>query len=206
MDIVNRVLRNGRVIDTTMTESAVDAQYDSDDDDMGVEPPNTRRLRYRNSSQDEVSDPDERADLHYDGHLDAFDNERTIGFSRANSVRLERARATLMARHDDAANQGNGEDAANFLRALREVEALMDIAEWRCCGAQSMRQRNGCDRPSEPIVQACESGQPANGNQNLVRTESLENDLKCMAMMVANQRFSPRVGCHILVTPPMCRQ
>ena len=65
----------------------------------------SRRLRSRNSSQDEVSDPDERADLHYDGHLDAFDNERMIGFSRANRVRLERARVTLMARHDDAANQ-----------------------------------------------------------------------------------------------------
>ena len=104
MDIVNRALRNGRISDATMTEPAVDAQYDSDDDDMGVEPPNTRRLRCRNSSQDEVSDPDERADLH-DGHLDAFDNERMIGFSRANRVRLERARVTLMARHDDAANQ-----------------------------------------------------------------------------------------------------
>ena len=68
-----------------------------------------------------------------------------------------------------------------------------------------MKQCNGCDRPSEPVVQAVESGQPDNGNQNLVRTEGLENDLKCMAMMVANQRVSPRVGCHILVTPLMCR-
>ena len=50
-----------------------------------------------------------------------------LAHSRANRIRLRRAVATLTRRHDEAATVGNWEEAAEILRALHEVEALMDI-------------------------------------------------------------------------------
>ena len=74
-----------------------------------------------------MSEPDEWANVHY-GHMDQFSYERMIAYSRANRIRLTRAARTLRDRHDAAASHGNWEEAANYLRALNEVEALIDIA------------------------------------------------------------------------------
>jgi hypothetical protein len=59
---------------------------------------------------------------------DQYAYERMVAFSRANQIRLTRAARTLQERHDAEAAQGNWEEAANCLRALYEVQALMDIA------------------------------------------------------------------------------
>ena len=75
---------------------------------------------------EEVSDPDEWADVHY-GHMEQFNNERMIAFSRANQLRLRRAIDTLTWRRAQAEVAGNWEDAANFTRAIAQVEALRDI-------------------------------------------------------------------------------
>ena len=61
------------------------------------------------------------------GHLDSDAHERMLAYSRSNRIRLQRAAATLNRRHDEAATVGNWEEAAVILRALHEVEALMDI-------------------------------------------------------------------------------
>ena len=131
-DIVQMAL-NGRVIDRTPTESEMDARHGieeggDDDDDMGVgESAEQRRARYIDAEQGEVSDPDEWAQLHY-GHLDQDKYDRMTVFPRANQQRLINARATLRERYNNAALQGNWEEAANYVRAIDEVEALMDIA------------------------------------------------------------------------------
>ena len=44
-----------------------------------------------------------------------------------NRIRLRRAAETLRRRHDEAATVGNWEVAGEMLRALHEVESLMDI-------------------------------------------------------------------------------
>eukprot|EP00435_Cladocopium_sp_Y103_P025630 s3633_g6.t1 len=107
-----------------------DDRHDDSDEDMGAETAEERRLRYRNSSQEEVSDPDEWAKLHY-GHMDFDDCERMVAYSRANRFRLNRAAATLRGRHSNAAAAGSWEETANYLRALYEVEQVMDIARIR---------------------------------------------------------------------------
>ena len=84
-------------------------------------------VRYLNSPQDEVSEPDEWANVHY-GNLDTDSYERLVAYSRANRIRLNRAADTLRRRHDAAASEGNWEEAANYLRALDNLESLMDIA------------------------------------------------------------------------------
>ena len=60
--------------------------------------------------------------------MDQFAYERMVAYSRANRLRLDRAAGILRNRHDAAAVQGNWEEAARYLRALNEVEVLMDIA------------------------------------------------------------------------------
>eukprot|EP00435_Cladocopium_sp_Y103_P008884 s2549_g2.t1 len=122
-DIVARALNgyplNGQVIDPNV-------EHGDSHEDMRAESTGTRRMRYRDSSQDEVSKPDEGAEVHY-GHMDPDAYERMVAYSRANQLRLNRAAETLRNRHDAAAAEGNWEEAANYLRALREVEVLMDI-------------------------------------------------------------------------------
>eukprot|EP00435_Cladocopium_sp_Y103_P035823 s1403_g9.t1 len=71
-----------------------DYENEDEDEEMPEETPEERRIRYQNSSQDEVSDPDEWATLHY-GHLDDDENDRMLAFSRANRIRLARAANTL---------------------------------------------------------------------------------------------------------------
>jgi hypothetical protein len=127
-DIVNMALNGYQLNGQVMTHHAEAPINGSGDDvEMEGETPEGRRARYMNSSQDEVSEPDEWAILHY-GHMDQDAYERMVAFSRANQIRLARAARTLQERHDTEAAQGNWEEAANCLRALQEVEALMDIA------------------------------------------------------------------------------
>ena len=80
-----------------------------------------------NSEQGEVSDPEEWASLHH-GHWDADQHARMVDYANDNLQRLINARATLRDRYNNAAIHGNWEEAANFSRAIEEVEALMDIA------------------------------------------------------------------------------
>ena len=89
--------------------------------------PREGRRRYQQSTMDEVSKPDEWAELHY-GHLDRCDNQRMIAFSRANQVRLRGAIDMLEWRRAQAEVAGNWEGATNFTRAIAQVKALRDIA------------------------------------------------------------------------------
>eukprot|EP00435_Cladocopium_sp_Y103_P035839 s3673_g9.t1 len=96
---LNGVPLNGQVINRPAN---FDYEDEDEDEEMPDERPEDRRIRYQNSSQGEVSDPDEWATLHY-GHLDNDEYDRMIAFSRANRIRLERAANTLRQRHDAAA-------------------------------------------------------------------------------------------------------
>ena len=97
-------------------------------------------VRYLNSSQDEVSEPDEQANVYY-GHMDRFAYERMVAYSRANRMRLDRAAGILRNRHDAAAVQGNWEEAAQYLRALNEVEAPIygHCLNWMSVGRNQCR-------------------------------------------------------------------
>ena len=120
---LNGVPLNGQAIDRLPNyDYDVDPQQNDGDEEMPGELPDERRTRYLNSEQGEVSDPDEWTNLHYDAY------ERMRAYSQANRIRLTRAANTLRQRHDEAATQGNWEEAAGVLRALHEVESLMDIA------------------------------------------------------------------------------
>ena len=124
---------NGRRIDTAPTESELDEQYglgEGGEDDVemvGDESAEARRIRYMNSEQGEVSDPDEWASLHH-GHWDADQHSRMVDYANDNLQRLINARETLRNRYNNAAIHGNWEEAANYSRAIEEVEAFMDIA------------------------------------------------------------------------------
>lgn len=79
------MVRNGRVTDRTQTESTVDAQHEmetggQEDDDIRVESPGARKARHESSTQDEDSDGDERAEIHY-GHIDFDEHKRMVAFS-----------------------------------------------------------------------------------------------------------------------------
>eukprot|EP00435_Cladocopium_sp_Y103_P059552 s975_g21.t1 len=125
-EIVNAVL-NGVPLNGQTVNQPPNHDYEDEDEEMPEETVYERRRRYLNSGQDEVSDPDEWADIHY-GNLEFFDYDRMIAFSRANQIRLRRAADTLRGRHDAAATEGNWAEAAVMLRALREVEELMNVA------------------------------------------------------------------------------
>ena len=134
---INGIPLNGQSIDRTDVRpedhpaATSTAPGDNADTDMagedGRESTNERYTRYLNSSQDEVSEPDEWANVHY-GHMDQWAYERMIAYSRANRIRLGRAAQTLRDKHNDATVRGNWEEAANYLRALNEVQALIDLA------------------------------------------------------------------------------
>jgi hypothetical protein len=127
-DIVNMAL-NGYPLNGQVMPHGTEAPIDGSGEDVNMdgEAPDARRARYMDSSQDKVSEPDEWAILH-DGHMDQNAYERMVAFSRANQIRLARAARTLQERYDAETAQGNWEETANCLRALHEVEALMDIA------------------------------------------------------------------------------
>ena len=92
------------------------------------EDPMERRHRYLNNRMEEVSEPDEWVQLHY-GDRGEFDyDERMLAFSQATQQRLANAINTRRARRETAEAEGNWEDAANFTRAINEVESLRDIA------------------------------------------------------------------------------
>ena len=83
-----------------------------------------RRIRYMESKQGEVSDPEEWASLHH-GHWDADQHARMVDYANENLQRLINARTTLRNRYNNAAIHGNWEEAANYSRAIEEVETLM---------------------------------------------------------------------------------
>ena len=128
-DIVNMALNgqplrlNGR--ETDHPPETADDGSDAEMAEEGGKSLEERHVRYLNSSQDEVSEPHEWANVHY-GHMDQFAYERMVSYSRANRIRLDRAAGILRNRHDAAAVQGNWEEAAQYLRALNEVEAQLD--------------------------------------------------------------------------------
>eukprot|EP00435_Cladocopium_sp_Y103_P052087 s508_g16.t1 len=123
--VLNGVPLNGQAVNQPPAMDYEDEN--NEDEEMPEETVYERRRRYLNCGQSEVSDPDEWADIHY-GNLEFFDYDRMIAFSRANQIRLRRAAETLQRRHDEAASQGNWAEAAVFLRGLRKVEELMNVA------------------------------------------------------------------------------
>ena len=96
---------------------------DSDFEETEVD----RRRRYSDASQDEVSDPEFWAEVHY-GEADEFNYERMVAFSRANQVRLRNALASLHRRREDAVNTQNWELVEQYSKAIAEIESLQDIA------------------------------------------------------------------------------
>ena len=114
--------------DTPSYLSSSPSQVEEEDDKMEVdETPAERRARYMSSSQEEVSDPEERAETHY-GNLDVNNYERMVAFPRANQLRLRSALESLRMRRNIAEVDGNWEEASNYSRAMAEIEALIDIA------------------------------------------------------------------------------
>ena len=130
---------NGRNVDQTVGETEADdranttrgvhgTHVEEEDDKMEVdETPAERRARYMSSSQEEVSDPEERAETHY-GNLDVNNYERMVAFSRASQLRLRSVLESLGMRRNIAEVDGNWEEASNYSRAMAEIEALIDIA------------------------------------------------------------------------------
>ena len=125
---LQHVRLNGVHADRTIGETENDEQYDRIGDEMEVdETAAQRRHRYQNSEQDEVSDPDEWAEVHFGG-MDADNHQRMVAFSEANQLRLRRAMQSLEQRREQAEVQGNWAEAAEYTRAMAEVQNLMDIA------------------------------------------------------------------------------
>ena len=91
---LQHVRLNGVHADQTIGETENDEQYDRIGDEMEVdETAAQRRHRYQNSEQDEVSDPDEWAEVHFGG-MDGDNHQRMVAFSDANQLRLRRAMQT----------------------------------------------------------------------------------------------------------------
>ena len=86
-----------------------------------------RRRRYADATQDEVSDPEFWAEVHY-GEADTFNYERMLAFSRANQLRLTNALASLQRRREDAVNTQNWELVEQYSKAIAEIESLQGIA------------------------------------------------------------------------------
>ena len=85
-----------------------------------------RRRRYSDANQDEVSDPEFWAEVHY-GEADEYNYERMVAFSRANQVRLRNALASLHRRREDAVNTQNWGLVEQYSKAIAEIESLQDI-------------------------------------------------------------------------------
>ena len=143
---VNHVYQlNGRNIDQTVGETEADERANTtrgvygshlegqkeemeEDDKMDVEETQAEgRNRYLTSRQEEVSDPEERAETH-DGGLAWDDLKKMVAFSRANRFRLENAFGTLKMNRNIAEVDGNWEETGNYGRAMAEIESLVDIA------------------------------------------------------------------------------
>eukprot|EP00435_Cladocopium_sp_Y103_P016569 s1241_g4.t1 len=135
---LQQVRLNGREIDRaereTENEEAHEGEHHSptgsdemEVDDHGDETESQRALRYNNSTQDEVSDPDEWADRHY-GNQDWDQYDRMVAFSRANRIRLQRALDALEARRDAAQIRGDWAEAAECTRTMQPILNLMDVA------------------------------------------------------------------------------
>ena len=128
-NIVEMALQ-GRPIQLNGVEMNPPTVNDEADTDMAIDGGESRNERFHrslNSSQDEVSDPDEWADVHF-GHMNQWQYERMQAFSQANQNRLRRAAEILRGRHEAAVAQNNWEEAQQHLNALHGVESLMDIA------------------------------------------------------------------------------
>ena len=89
--------------------------------------PSSRRRRYLESMQDQVSEPDEWAEIHY-SHLPWDNYERMVAFSRANQLRLNNAIESLNQRREQTEANGNWEQAAQCTRAIEEIVSLQAIA------------------------------------------------------------------------------
>ena len=130
---LQHVRLNGVHADRTIGETENDEQYDqiagpAGSDEMEVdETASQRRQRYQSSGQDEVSDPDEWAELHF-GRMDWDNHQRMVAFSDANQLRLRRAMQSLEQRRETAEAQGNWAEAAEYTRFMAEIQNLMDIA------------------------------------------------------------------------------
>ena len=86
-----------------------------------------RRRRYADANQDEVSDPEFWAEVHY-GEADTYNYERMMAFNQANQVRLRNALASLHRRREDAVNTQNWELVEQYSKAIAKIESLQDIA------------------------------------------------------------------------------
>ena len=126
---VNRSERENDIDEAGRRNIALTREYyDGLEEDINMEEdPMERRHRYLNSRMEEVSEPDEWVQLHY-GDREEFDHERMLAFPEANQQRLANAINSLRARREATEAEGNWEDAANYTRAINEVESLRVIA------------------------------------------------------------------------------
>eukprot|EP00435_Cladocopium_sp_Y103_P033081 s730_g8.t1 len=113
-DIANVALQHvrltGQHVDRTIGETENDEMNDrvhGNPVEMEVdEAASQRERRYRDSSQEEVSDPDEWAERHY-GELEWDNHQRMVAFSHANQLRLRRAMESLEQKREAGHEQGN---------------------------------------------------------------------------------------------------
>ena len=119
---------------------------DNMDEEM-VEDPQDRRQGYLQSSMDEVSEPDEWAQLHYRDR-DESDHERMVAFFSGQPAKIgEFNYYALQHRRAIAEIAGNWEEAADYSRAINEMEALRDFAHMaiRICSTDGLeRSQNAC--------------------------------------------------------------
>ena len=85
---VEHVRRDGMVVDRTSGETAADEQRDMDldgNDDDWEETPEDRYRRSSDATQDEISDPEFRAEIH-SGESDEFNYDRMVQSSQQAST------------------------------------------------------------------------------------------------------------------------
>ena len=78
--------QNGRIVDQTVYEGQHDEQVERLAADM-LKNPSTKRRQYLDSAMEEVSDPDEWADVGY-RHFGQFNNERVIALLQGQSTQF----------------------------------------------------------------------------------------------------------------------
>ena len=148
---LNYVRLHGRDATPMWFRAAEEPVAEEDEEEM--ESPRTRDEIYRNSTMDEVSNPDHWATLHY-GDREPQDHDRMVAFSQANQMRLERTISILEDGRDQAEAAGSwyAYSTSNSRGAIFQRHSLnagMDGQRWAVVSNLCTRQCQRRDSPSE---------------------------------------------------------